>query len=130
MPAAAYRAHRVHGVAIQLLLNRATAVTGRERDGRIGRSSARSPDSGSALSIAGLLYSGATLALLALRQVRGNQHETPVKRQDWPALGALTLLGGVVGPLAWAVDNNLSQRLSLRDPLQIATVKAFGAPLP
>ena len=36
----------------------------------------------------------------------------------------------MVGPLAWAIDKTLSQRLSLRDPLQIATVKAFGAPLP
>jgi len=56
--------------------------------------------SGSALSIAGLLYAGATLALLAVRLVRGTRAETPVSRQDWPALGALTLLGGVVGPVA------------------------------
>ena len=162
--------------------------------------------SGSALSIAGLLYAGATLALLALRLLRGARAETPVSRQDWPALGALTLLGGVVGPvalvmglarlpaapsslllnleavftlaiavlvgrehlgrrgllsalltmagavvlsegslrganglgsafialatLAWSIDNNLSQRLSLRDPIQIATIKAAGASLP
>jgi len=56
--------------------------------------------SGSALSIAGLLYGGATLALLALRLLQGARAETPVSRQDWPALGALTLLGGVVGPVA------------------------------
>jgi len=162
--------------------------------------------SGSALSIAGLLYGGATLALLALRLLRGARAETPVSRQDWPALGALTLLGGMVGPvalvmglarlpaapsslllnleavftlaiavlvgrehlgrrgllaalltmagavvlsegslrganglgsafialatLAWGIDNNLSQRLSLRDPIQIATFKAAGASLP
>jgi len=162
--------------------------------------------SGSALSIAGLLYAGATLALLVLRLLRGDRAETPVSRQDWPALGALTLLGGVVGPvalvmglarlpaapsslllnleavftlaiavligrehlgrrgllsaaltiagavllsegslsganaggsalialatLAWGIDNNLSQRLSLRDPIQIATIKAAGASLP
>ena len=162
--------------------------------------------SGSALSIAGLLYAGATLALLVVRLVRGTQAETPVNRQDWPALGALTLLGGVVGPvalvlglarlpaassslllnleavftlaiavllgrehlgrrglvsalltiagavllsegslsgasavgcalialatLAWGIDNNISQRLSLRDPVQIATCKAAGASLP
>ena len=161
---------------------------------------------GSALSIAGLLYAGATLALLVLRLLRGVRAETPVSRQDWPALGALTLLGGVVGPvalvmglarlpaassslllnleavftlaiavlvgrehlgrrgllsalltmagavvlseaflraanglgndfialatLAWSIDNNLSQRLSLRDPIQIATFKAAGASLP
>ena len=56
--------------------------------------------SGSALSIAGLLYGGATLALLAVRLVRGKQAETPIHRQDWPALATLTLLGGVVGPVA------------------------------
>jgi drug/metabolite transporter (DMT)-like permease len=162
--------------------------------------------SGSALSIAGLLYAGATLALLAVRLVRGTRAETPIRREDWPALGALTLLGGVVAPvalvlglarlpaatsslllnleavftlaiavllgrehlgrrglvaalltivgavvlsqgslsganalggalialatLAWGIDNNLSQRLSLRDPIQIATAKAAGASLP
>jgi drug/metabolite transporter (DMT)-like permease len=161
--------------------------------------------SGSALSIAGLLYAGATLALLAVRLVRGTRAETPIRREDWPALGALTLLGGVVAPvalvlglarlpaatsslllnleavftlaiavllgrehlgrrglvaalltivgavvlsqgslsganalggalialatLAWGIDNNLSQRLSLRDPIQIATAKAAGASL-
>lgn len=162
--------------------------------------------SGSALSIAGLLYTGATLALLAVRLVRGTRAETPIRREDWPALGALTLLGGVVGPvalvlglarlpaassslllnleavftlaiavllgrehldrrglvsalltiagavllsegslsgasvggcalialatLAWGIDNNISQRLSLRDPFQIATFKAAGASAP
>ncbi len=162
--------------------------------------------SGSALSIAGLLYGGATLALLIVRLVRGKGAETPIHRQDWPALATLTLLGGVVGPvalvlglglmsaassslllnlealftlaiavllgrehlgrvgllsalftiagavvlsqgnlsgangagsalialatLAWGIDNNLSQRLSLRDPIQIATAKAAGASLP
>ena len=162
--------------------------------------------SGSALSIAGLLYAGATLALLVVRRARSTRAETPIRPEDWPALGALTLLGGVVGPvalvlglahlpaassslllnleavftlviavvlgrehlgrrgmvsalltiagavvlsegslsganalgcglivlatLAWGIDNNLSQRLSLRDPIQIATYKAAGASLP
>ena len=162
--------------------------------------------SGSALSIAGVLYGGATLALLVVRLVRGKGAETPIHRQDWPALATLTLLGGVVGPVAlvlglgripaassslllnleavftlaiavllgrehlgrigllsalftiagavvlshgslngangagsalialatfaWGIDNNLSQRLSLRDPIQIATFKAAGASLP
>jgi drug/metabolite transporter (DMT)-like permease len=162
--------------------------------------------SGSALSIAGLLYAGATVALLTVRLVRGTRAETPIRPEDWPALGALTLLGGVIGPvalvlglarlpaassslllnleavftlaiavllgrehlgrrglvaagltiigavllsegslqgtsalgaalialatLAWGIDNNISQRLSLRDPVQIATAKAVGASLP
>jgi len=161
---------------------------------------------GSALSIAGLLYGGASLALLVLRTLRGTVAETSLRPQDMPALAALTLLGGVVGPLAlvlglvrlpaassslllnleavftlaiavlvgreylgwrgllsavltiagavllcegsfsganavgsalialatlaWGIDNNLSQRLSLRDPIQIATFKAAGASLP
>lgn len=161
---------------------------------------------GSALSIAGLLYGGATLALLVVRLQAGTRAETKIMRQDWPALTALTLLGGIVGPialvkglaqlpaassslllnleavftmaiavllgrehlgrrgvcaalctiagavvlsdgslegadgagsglialatLAWGIDNNLSQRLSLRDPLQIAIFKAAGASLP
>ena len=55
--------------------------------------------SGSALSIAGLLYGGATLALALVRLVRGKGAETPLQRQDWPALATLTLLGGVVGPV-------------------------------
>jgi drug/metabolite transporter (DMT)-like permease len=158
--------------------------------------------SGSALSIAGLLYGGATLALLAVRLVRGTRAETPIRREDWPALAALTLLGAValvlglarlpaatsslllnleavftlaiavllgrehlgrrglvsalltiagavvlsqgslrsataiggaliaLATLAWGIDNNLSLRLSLRDPIQITTAKAAGAALP
>ena len=163
--------------------------------------------SGSALSIAGLLYAGATLALATVRLMKGRaQDESPLQRSDAPALAGLILLGGIVGPvalvhglarlpaassslllnletvftlaiavlvgrehlgkrgaaaaaltiagaivlsegslgganatgaalialatLAWGIDNNLSQRLSLRDPIQIATVKALGASLP
>ena len=161
---------------------------------------------GSALSIAGLLYGGASVALLVLRAVRRPRGETPVGRADLPPLALLTLLGGVVAPLAlvsglarlspasgslllnleavftlaiavllgrehlgrrgflsagftlagalvlsegslagstwlgaslialatlaWGIDNNISQRLTLRDPLQIASIKATGAALP
>lgn len=56
--------------------------------------------SGSVLSIAGLLYAGATVALLAVRLIRGTRAETPVSRLDIPALAALTVLDGVVGPVA------------------------------
>jgi drug/metabolite transporter (DMT)-like permease len=34
-----------------------------------------------------------------------------------------------VATLAWGIDNNLSQRLSLRDPMHIALIKASGASL-
>lgn len=157
--------------------------------------------------IAGLLYGGASLGLLAVRLARrGRFPESPVRRDDWSALAGLTLLGGIVGPvalvlglarlpaassslllnleavftvgiavlageehlgrrgllaasftiagavvlsggslggaawqgaalialatLAWGIDNNLSQRLSLRDPLQVAAIKSVGASLP
>jgi drug/metabolite transporter (DMT)-like permease len=65
------------------------------------------------------------------------------------AAAALTLTGALVlsaGPLGgsqwqgvlwialaclcWGIDNNLSQRLSLRNPLQISAAKALGAALP
>lgn len=52
------------------------------------------------MSIAGLLYGGASLALLAVRPVRGTRAETLLSCEDIPALAALTLLGGVVGPVA------------------------------
>ena len=55
---------------------------------------------GSALSIAGLLYGGASVALLVLRAVRRPRAETPVGRADLPPLALLTLLGGVAAPLA------------------------------
>jgi len=41
--------------------------------------------------------------------------------------GTLLIAGAC---LAWGIDNNLSQRLSLRDPLQIAMLKAIGASTP
>lgn len=56
--------------------------------------------SGSVLSITGLLYGGATLALLAVRACGGMRAETFVYRRDWPALAVLVVLGGVVGPVA------------------------------
>jgi len=41
---------------------------------------------------------------------------------DWS--GALAIAGAC---LSWAIDNNLSQRLSLRDPVAVVQVKGFGA---
>jgi drug/metabolite transporter (DMT)-like permease len=49
------------------------------------------------------------------------------------SLSGANALGGALialATLAWGIDNNLSQRLSLRDPIQIATAKAAGASLP
>lgn len=49
------------------------------------------------------------------------------------SLRGTTVQGGwLIGAacLAWGIDNNLSQRLSLRHPLQISLLKALGASLP
>ncbi len=49
-----------------------------------------------------------------------------------PGVMTATLTGSmaiVAACLCWAIDNNLSQRLSLRDPLAIVQVKATGAGL-
>lgn len=43
------------------------------------------------------------------------------------AIGA-ALIG--LATLAWGIDNNISQRLSLRDPIQVAICKAAGPSLP
>lgn len=162
-----------------------------------------------ALSLAGLLYLGAGLALTAVRLVRwrmGPRAEVGLSRADLPPLAAIILLGGVVGPvlmlfglsrvsgvsaalllnleapltilvailvfrehlgikeivsasvivlgatvlayapgpleqsllgvvaiagacLAWAVDNNLTQRLSARDPVELVQLKTLSAGL-
>jgi drug/metabolite transporter (DMT)-like permease len=41
-----------------------------------------------------------------------------------PWIGPLAVAGACV---AWAIDNNLTQRLSLRDPLAVVAVKGLGA---
>ncbi len=48
---------------------------------------------------------------------------TPEGALGADAFGVLAIAGAC---LAWAVDNNLTQRLSLRDPLAIAQVKGLG----
>ncbi|MCP9809772.1 EamA family transporter [Cyanobium sp. HWJ4-Hawea] len=163
--------------------------------------------SGSPLSIAGLLYGGSALGLLAARSVLGKSNqESSVKRQDLGMLAMLTLIGGIAAPiclvsglallsagpaslllnleaiftmgiaivvgrehlsgkgitaavlilagaviigggtttgptlygavlialacLGWGIDNNISQRLSIRDPIQVALLKSVGAAVP
>jgi len=162
---------------------------------------------GSPLVLAGLLYGGSALALIAARAVRGQSNqESPVKRQDLGMLTLLTLIGGITAPiclvsglallsagsaslllnleavftmgiailvgrehlsrkgaiaaalivagaviigggtttgatlqgtalialacLGWGMDNNISQRLSIRDPMQITLLKSIGASAP
>lgn len=162
---------------------------------------------GSPLVLAGLLYGGSALALLAARAVRGQSNqESPIKRQDLGMLTLLTLIGGIAAPiclvsglaslsagsaslllnmeavftmgiailvgrehlstkgviaaafifagaviigggtttgatihgavlialacLGWGIDNNISQRLSIRDPMQTTMLKSIGASVP
>ncbi|WP_259728435.1 DMT family transporter [Synechococcus sp. CS-1327] len=63
------------------------------------------------LIAAGLILSGAVLL------TESSLHGATLQ-------GSLLIAGAC---LAWGIDNNLSQRLSLRDPLQIALLKAIGA---
>lgn len=82
---------------------------------------------------------------LAIAVLVGREH----LGQRGAAAAALTITGAIVlsegslagangsgvalialATLAWGIDNNLSQRLSLRDPVQIASFKALGASLP
>jgi drug/metabolite transporter (DMT)-like permease len=163
------------------------------------------------LVIAGLLYVGGGIALLAYRAVERRlsqggfgPREAPLRAADLPLLAAITVTGGILGPvlmlvglervsgavgslllnleapftmllavalfgehlgrrpalaagvviggavllgyqpgevhadwlgvlamaaacLSWGVDNNLTQRLSLRDPIALVRVKALGA---
>lgn len=157
-----------------------------------------------AATLAGLLYLGAAAALCLVRLLRPDPAEARLRRSDAGALAAVSVLGGVVGPLlmlvglerltavvgslllnleapltalvavllfgehlgrlaatalalvvagaamlqlhpsdfggdllgaasiagaclCWAFDNNLTQRLSLRDPFAIVRVKALVA---
>ncbi len=56
------------------------------------------------LLIAGLLYAGAAIALSATRLVRGPAiGEAPIRSSDLPLLAAVTLFGGVIGPVLLVV---------------------------
>src|SRR6266478_2501637 len=102
--------------------------------------------------LAGLLYFGSGIGLAAIVGLRalagGAATEAPLRHADLPWLGAAAILGGATllswqpdlgagvgrGALAiagacmfWAVDNNLTRRLSGADPLQIAAVKGLVA---
>ena len=48
----------------------------------------------------------------------------PDESQDIASIGALTI---AVACLAWAVDNNLTRRISSGDPVQIAAIKGIAA---
>lgn len=156
------------------------------------------------LVLAGLLYLGAGLGLIAVTPFRRSDAEAPIQRSDLLVLAGVIVAGGVLGPLllviglarlsgataslllnleapftvalagvmlgehlsrrealgaagvilggaaltwapgaadldpigvaciagacaAWALDNNLSQRLSIRDPVAVARAKALAA---
>ena len=49
---------------------------------------------------------------------------------SWSGASLYGTLFIAIACLAWGIDNNLSQRLSLRDPLQVSLLKAIGASVP
>lgn len=61
---------------------------------------------------AGFIFGGAAVLGFQAGEVRA----------DWP--GVLAVAGAC---LSWAVDNNLTQRLSLKDPVAVVRIKALGA---
>lgn len=50
--------------------------------------------------LAGLLYAGAALALTIAMRFRTTSTEAPLRRSDLPTLGAVTLAGGILAPIA------------------------------
>jgi drug/metabolite transporter (DMT)-like permease len=156
------------------------------------------------LMLAGLLYAGAAIALALFGRALPREPGSGLDRHDVPALAAITVLGGMIGPvlmliglarvsaaagalflnlegpftvlvavaafrerlgwrattaivlvtagaavlaagggdlrgsiggagaiavacLAWAIDNNLTRRLAMRDPVAVVRVKTLGA---
>jgi drug/metabolite transporter (DMT)-like permease len=65
-----------------------------------------------AVVAAGFIFCGAAVIGLQEGEVRS----------DWP--GALAVAGACV---SWAVDNNLTQRLSQKNPVAVVRIKALGA---
>ncbi|RJS27584.1 hypothetical protein DRW03_02930 [Corallococcus sp. H22C18031201] len=72
---------------------------------------------GEHLGRAGLMSAGAILLGASVLGVQQGELQGDV-------LGVLALAGAC---LSWAVDNNLTQRVSLKDPMAIARLKALGA---
>jgi len=56
-------------------------------------------DDASPQMLAGLLYAGAAVALIAVWRVSDRHHEAQLSRRDAPRLALLTLAGGVVAPV-------------------------------
>jgi len=83
------------------------------------------------LLLAGLLYAGAGLALVAAGALRRAGAEAPLRREDLPVLAAAVLSGGVVGPLLLVLGLarlsglTASLLLNLEAPCTIALAVAF-----
>jgi drug/metabolite transporter (DMT)-like permease len=106
------------------------------------------------LMLGSVLYLGAGLGLSLLRgALRRQSREAPLRGSDLPLLLAITAAGAVLimlgaaivgltgaalggdavgilciagACLGWALDNNLTSRLSLRDPVAIVQAKGLG----
>jgi len=83
-----------------------------------------------------LLSAGSALLLLLLEAIFTMGIAIAVGREHFSSKG-LTTTGttphGAVpialACLGWGIDNNISQRLSIRDPMQTALLKSVGGPM-
>jgi drug/metabolite transporter (DMT)-like permease len=98
---------RLDGTTASLLLNLELPLTVALAVGLFGEALSRREVAGAAAVLAGGLLLGT------------GSGGAPVD-----SLGALAVAGATLG---WAVDNNLSQRLSLRDPIAVVRVKSLVA---
>lgn len=66
-----------------------------------------------AFTTAALLYAGAAMVALAMRQPP--EREAALTRSDWPRIGAMAALGAVIGPvaLAWGLQRTSGSSASL-----------------
>ncbi len=110
----------------------------------------------SPLMLSGLLYTGAASALLLYRAMRRTSAEARIKREDFGLIFGIVWFGAILGPIliggmlisvgpgqlrgdligifevtaacmCWGIDNNLTQRISLRDPVAVASIKTSAA---
>lgn len=83
--------------------------------------------------LAGLLYGGAALLLLATQPLHGRRAEAPLRRSDLPVLAVVVVSGGIIAPVALLVGLDRiaavsgSLLLNLEAPLtMVLAVVAFG----
>ena len=78
--------------------------------------------------LAGMLYAGAGLGLLAIRAIFGARNETPLHRKDWPWLGGAIVFGGILGPvfLMFGIAKTTASSAYLMLNFESVTTKAIS----